>query len=161
MFPYFPAGQAVHWLAFHWLEYWPVLQPTHERLLLDRHVVLYPGLHTHCSRDDPAGESEYGGQPVHDPENRPLYVFAAQAVHAVAPCSEYFPAGHQAHDRYEPAPSATENVPFGHGWQVRLLVAPTASENRPGPHRLQLDARAAPDQVPGAHEEHDVSPPEE
>ena len=110
---------------------------------------------------DPAGESEYAGHPVHDPENSPLYVFAAQVVHAVAPCSENLPAGHQAHDRYDPAPSLAEKVPLGHGWHVRLLVAPTVSEKRPVPHRLQLDARTAPDQAPAGHAAHAVSPPEE
>jgi hypothetical protein len=29
MFPYFPAGQDVHWLEFAADEYWPTMQPLH------------------------------------------------------------------------------------------------------------------------------------
>ena len=162
MFPYFPVGQDRHWLALTWLENWPGPHPVHENPPppADR-IVAYPGLHTHCSSVDPAGESEYAGQPVHDPEKTPLYVFAAQVVHPVAPCIENLPAGHQAHDRYVPAPSSGENVPLGHGWHVWLLVAPTASENRPTPHSTQLDTRSAPDQVPAGHDRHAVKLPAE
>jgi hypothetical protein len=161
VFPYFPAGQGVHWLEFATGENWPTTQPPHDKIWPLCRFVAYPGLHTHCSSVAPGGESEYAGHPAHEPEYGVLYVLAAQSVHPVAPCIEYFPAGHQAHNRYDPAPSAPEYVPFGHSWHACRLVAPAASENRPVPHRTQLEARVRFDQVPAGQAVHAVKLPPE
>ena len=71
MLPYLPAAQATHSLAFGAVEYLPAGHPSHTIVPPPR-TVRYPRRHTHWASVAPAGESEYAGHPVHDPESSTL-----------------------------------------------------------------------------------------
>ncbi len=161
-FPYLPASHSVHALALGAVEYVPAAHPWHVNSAAPPlRTTRYPARHTHCASVAPAGESEYGGHPVHDPDWPALYVFGEQSVQALAPPGAYLPAPHHAHARYDCAPSWLDDVPLGHSWHVASLGAPVASENVPVLHSRHAVARVALDHCPFPHAVHSDAFPSE
>lgn len=59
MFPYLPAGQALHVLELGVGEYWPAGHPSHLNSSEEgERTAMYPMRQTHCVSVAPAGESE-------------------------------------------------------------------------------------------------------